>query len=152
MCIQKLIFSQCLMTACGMISFGGLLSEYLPCLIVFSVIFCATDNYIKNIRKLSSWWEGQFWWGIVTHFSVSFHVCNILKLYLPYTSYWKKRKHSWCSVMHKSRRAETTVHRPQLCLTSALLHTRLENSTWFERKYYHFCFGKYYMSWKETTM
>ena len=31
MCIQKLIFSQCLMTACGMISFGGLLSEYLPC-------------------------------------------------------------------------------------------------------------------------
>ena len=31
MCIQKLIFSQCLMTSCGMISFGGLLSEYLPC-------------------------------------------------------------------------------------------------------------------------
>ena len=31
MCIQKLIFSQCLMTACGMISFGGLLSEQLPC-------------------------------------------------------------------------------------------------------------------------
>ena len=27
MCIQKLHFSQCLMTACGMISFGGLLSE-----------------------------------------------------------------------------------------------------------------------------
>ena len=38
MCIQKLIFSQCLMTVCGMISFGGLLSEQLPCLFKIHII------------------------------------------------------------------------------------------------------------------
>ena len=43
MCFQKLISSQCLMTVCGMISFGGLLSEQLPC---FKFIHNIFDNII----------------------------------------------------------------------------------------------------------
>ena len=54
MCIQKLIFSQCLMTACGMISFGGLLSEQLPCFYLYLDNCMREGRPFRRIRLLFS--------------------------------------------------------------------------------------------------
>ena len=60
MCIQKLIFSQCLMTVCGMISFGGLLSELLPCLFwkSFGLFFALRAPHITGyvgVERGTAW-------------------------------------------------------------------------------------------------
>ena len=52
MCIQKPIFSHCLMTTCSMISFGGLLSEQLPCFFYYSPgspLWTHLDVYVTNL-------------------------------------------------------------------------------------------------------